>query len=375
VEFDLNPDQKLFRGTTRDFLDKEMPLTRVRELAEAGRGFERDWWRRGAELGWTSMLVRPELGGDTISGSGLLDMCIVAEEMGRLVTPGPLLVCNVVAAALSAAETAAGHISLIEAIMAGEAIATWAVCEPDRNLEPTAPTAQAAPGGDGYLLTGRKDRVESGDQADFFLVTALAPEGVTQLLVPADAPGVTIAAQRSIDLVRRQVQVCFDGVRLDSSSVVGVAGEARAAIERQLQLAVVLQSMETVGVIDRVFEFTVQWAFDRYSFGRPLASYQALKHRFADMKMWLEACQATVSAAAHAVAEDAADAAELTSVAKSYIGPHATDLIQDCVQMHGGIGVTWEHDIHLYLRRATANRAAWGTPNEHRQWLADLLGV
>ena len=125
---------------------------------------------------------------------------------------------------------------------------------------------------------------------------------------------------------------------------------------------------------ERVFEFTMEWAFDRYSFGRPLASYQALKHRFADMKTWLEASQGTAAAAARAVQAKADNANELVSVAKSYIGEHCTDIMQDCVQMHGGIGVTWEHDIHLYLRRATLNRGMYGTPNQHRERICTLLG-
>jgi alkylation response protein AidB-like acyl-CoA dehydrogenase len=157
--------------------------------------------------------------------------------------------------------------------------------------------------------------------------------------------------------------------------VVSPAGTIEAAVDRQIQIAVALQCAETAGAVQRAFEFTVQWAFDRYSFGRPLASYQALKHRFADMKLWLEASLATASAAAHAAAQRAADADELASVAKSYVGQRSTDIIQDCVQMHGGIGVTWEHDIHLYLRRATVNRAMFGSPSEHRRRLADILGV
>ena len=123
-----------------------------------------------------------------------------------------------------------------------------------------------------------------------------------------------------------------------------------------------------------MFEFTVQWAFDRYSFGRPLASYQALKHRFADMRLWLEASFATAAAAARRPRRGP-DAAELASVAKAYIGERATDLIQDCVQLHGGIGVTWEHDLHLYLRRATVDRVLWGPPAEHRRLIADFLNV
>jgi len=375
MDFDLTADQKLFRATTREFLEKEMPLTRVRELAGSGIGFEPDWWKRGSELGWNSMVVDPAAGGDSISGEGLVDACIVAEEMGRLVSPGPLIGANVVAAALSEAVNAADHAEVIAGLMAGEAVASWAVYEPRRGWSPMAPTVQATSRGSGYVLSGVKDRVDCGDQADYFLVTAAGPDGLAQFIVPAAAPGVTVTAEQSLDLVRRYARVDMDGVELPATSVVSPAGTVEAAVNRQIQIAVALQCAETAGAIQRVFEFTVQWAFDRYSFGRPLASYQALKHRFADMKLWLEACQATAGAAAHATARQAEDADEQASVAKSYVGPRATDIIQDCVQMHGGIGVTWEHDIHLYLRRATVNRAMFGTPSEHRRRLADILGV
>ena len=375
MDFDLTADQKLFRATTREFLEKEMPLTRVRELASSGIGFEADWWKRGSELGWNSMIIDPAAGGDSISGEGLVDACIVAEEMGRLVSPGPLLGTNLVAAALSEAANAANHAEVISALMAGEAVASWAVYEPQRGWSPLTPAVQATRDGSGYVLSGVKDRVDCGDQADYFLVPAAGPDGLAQFIVPAAAPGVTVTTGQSLDLVRRYARVDMDDVQLPAGSLVSPAGAAEAAVNRQIQIAVALQCAETAGAVQRVFEFTVQWAFDRYSFGRPLASYQALKHRFADMKLWLEACQATAGAAAHATARRAEDADELASVAKSYVGQRATDIIQDCVQMHGGIGVTWEHDIHLYLRRATVNRAMFGSPSEHRRRLADILGI
>jgi alkylation response protein AidB-like acyl-CoA dehydrogenase len=145
--FDLTADQKLFRATTREFLEKEMPLTRVRELADRGIGFEPDWWQRGSELGWNAMLVDPAAGGDSISGEGLVDACIVAEEMGRLVSPGPLLRANLVAAALSEAANAGDHAEVIAALMAGEAVASWAVYEPRRGWAPLTPAVQATPRG------------------------------------------------------------------------------------------------------------------------------------------------------------------------------------------------------------------------------------
>src|SRR5216683_504977 len=375
MEFNLTPEQLLLRDTTKEFLAKETPLTRVREVAERSVGFDRDWWRRGAELGWTSMLVSPAMGGDSISGYGLIDTAIIAEELGRLVSPGPLVVANVVASTLSEASTAASHADVIEALMSGEAVASWAIYEPGRGWDPAGIALRAAVDGADYVLNGVKDRVESGDQADYLLVTARTDEGLTQLLVPAATPGVTVTPTGSLDLVRRFAQVRFDGVRVPAAAVAGTPGDAGAAVERQLHVAVALQCAEMVGAVERVVEFTVAWAFDRYSFGRPLASYQALKHRFADMRLWLEASRGTASAAARAVQNRGADGAELVSVAKAYVGQRATDIVQDCVQLHGGIGVTWEHDIHLYLRRVTVDRATWGTPAEHRRRLADILNV
>ncbi len=222
MDFDLTADQKLYRTTTRDFLEKQMPLSRVRELGESGTGFERDWWRQGSELGWNSMLTGSF--GDSISGEGLVDTGIVAEEMGRLTAPGPLLGVNVVAAALSEAASADEHAELITALMAGEAVASWAVYEPRHGWAPLAPGVQAARDGSGYVVSGIKDRVEAGDQADWFLVTAAAPDGLVQLLVPAAGPGVTVTPEQSLDVVRRYAGVEMDGVRVPGTSAVSRRG-------------------------------------------------------------------------------------------------------------------------------------------------------
>ncbi|TQS46968.1 acyl-CoA dehydrogenase family protein [Cryptosporangium phraense] len=368
MDFDLTPDQKLFRETTRKFLESEVSLEKVRELSTGPESFDRAWWARGAELGWTALLVPEDQGGGSVSDAGLLDLLIVAEEMGRLVSPGPLLPVNVV---LSALVDAGGHDDSVGSLLAGEAVATWAVYEPGGGWAPSAPGVTATPDGDGWVLSGVKDRVESADQADLFLVTAAAPEGLTQFLVPRDA--VTVEPTTSLDLVRRFGAVRLDDVTVPASAVVGTVGQAGESVARQQQVAGVLQAAETAGAVDRVLEFTIAWAFDRYSFGRPLASYQALKHRFADMKTWTEAIHGIVSDAGSAVQNRADDAAELVAAAGAYVGEKSTAIIQDCVQLHGGIGVTWEHDLHLYLRRATVNRALYGTPSDHRRALADIV--
>ena len=376
MELELTNDQQLFRETTRKFLETSTPLTVVRELAvENPDGFDRDWWRRGAELGWTSMLVPEELGGGSVSGEGVVDLQLIAEEMGRLVSPGPLLPTNIVAAALSAPEAAGQHDDVVAGLLGGDTIATWAVAEPGGSWSPADLQLRAEPGDGGFVLHGEKTAVEAAAQADSFLVAARTGEGLTQFLVPADTPGVSVTPLESLDLVRRFGQVRFDNVAAPSSAVVGVVGGAASDIERQLQFALVIQCAEMVGAIDQVFAFTVEYSFDRYSFGRALASYQALKHRFADMKLWLEASHATSGAAARAVQAGADNAAELVSVAKSYIGDHGPALLQDCVQMHGGIGVTWDHDLHLYLRRVTQDRVLFGAPADHRERIATLIGL
>jgi alkylation response protein AidB-like acyl-CoA dehydrogenase len=198
---------------------------------------------------------------------------------------------------------------------------------------------------------------------------------LTQFLVPTSAPGVSVSAQWSLDLSRSFGEVRLDGVVVGPDAIVGVPGGAATTVERMLQIAVVIQCAELCGGVEKMFARTVEWSFDRYSFGRPLASYQALKHRFADMRTWLEAAHATTQAAAAAVSAEATDAAQLVSVAKAFVGERALWILQDCVQLHGGIGVTWEHDLHLYLRRATSHRALYGTPEYHRRRLADLVSL
>jgi alkylation response protein AidB-like acyl-CoA dehydrogenase len=374
VDLELSDDRSFFQETTRKFLENESPLTTVRALYEDPAGFDRAWWRRGAELGWTGMLVTEEQGGGSLSGEGLVDLVIVAEEFGRLVTPGPLLPTNVVADTISRSGSAQQQADVIPGIVSGDIVATWALSEGGA-WDAASVAMTATPAGDGWTLSGVKTRVEAAVQADQFLVTARAPQGLTQFLVPAGTAGLTVTPQSSIDMVRRFGELTFDGVSVPASAVVGTVGGADADVERQLQVALVLQVAELCGITGRVFEFTVEWAFDRHSFGRPLASYQALKHRFADMKMHLEASMASADACARAVQTGDPEAGKLVSVAKAYVGDNLCEVLQDCVQMFGGIGVTWEHDIHLYLRRATLDRALYGSPDDHRERVAVAVGA
>ena len=362
-----SPEKILFTSTTQAFLQKEAPLRYVRELHAAGTSFDPAWWRRAAELGWTGLLVPEELGGGSVSGSGVTDLAMVAEQLGRTVAPGPLYPVSTVLTGLVDCADRLAHAATIEALMSGETVGSWAVCEPGRGWAPQQPSVTATPTDSGYRIQGTKDRVEAAAQSAVLLVVARCGEDVRQFLVPTDAPGVRITPQQSIDLVKHYARVDFDGVLVEPSATVGGAAETAALIDRQSQIAQVLQCAEVVGILQTVFDLTVQWALDRYTFGRPLASYQALKHGFADMKMWLEACRATTAAAVADVAARSSDAGLSASIAKSYVGEMAGQIVQGCVQMHGGIGVTWEHNLHLYLRRVTLYRAMFGTPEEHNR--------
>lgn len=366
----VNPEQLLFASTTQTFLEKQGSLTHVRGLHASEVSFQREWWQRAAELGWTSLLVPEELGGGSVSGDGVADLALVAEQIGHTVAPGPLHPVSVVLAGL--VEAPEGHEESIEGLISGELIASWAVYEPKRPFTPLTAETTATRTESGYRIDGVKDRVEAGADSDTLLVVATCDGALRQFLVPTDAPGVTVTVQKSVDMVKRYARVEFDGAQVAESAAVGTAEQTAAIIERQRQIALILQCAEIVGILDSVLAMTHQWLSDRHSFGRPLASYQALKHRAADMKLWFEACRGTTAGAVAAVAQRSHDAEKLVSVAKAYVAERAPVMVQDCVQLHGGIGVTWEHDLHLYLRRVALYRAVFGSPEDHHRVVYQL---
>ena len=368
----LEPDQEFFRQTTARFLSELVPVSEIRRLRDEVDGFDREYWRRGAELGWTSLLVHPDHGGGSISGEGLVDLSLVAHEFGVHAAPGPLVPTNVVAATLSE-HLGDHHADVLAGLLAGTSVASWCFGEraPDDRLGRIA--LEIRLDGDDVVINGVKRPVESAAAAEHLLVTGRTGDGLTQVLVPTRTADVTIEPMRTVDLTRRFSVVRFDDVRVPADLLVGAVGGAEDAVERQLHLAVALGCAESVGAMQAAFDMTVEWAFDRHSFGRPLASYQAIKHRFADMKAWLEASHAISDTAIAAVTAGGPDAAEVVSAAKAFIGEYGVELLQDCVQIHGGIGLTFEHDVHLHLRRVTVNRALYGTPAEHRRRIAHRL--
>jgi alkylation response protein AidB-like acyl-CoA dehydrogenase len=368
--FARTADQQLFEDTSRRFLDAECPLPTVRALAGSKAGYEEGFWQRGAELGWTSLLVPEAAGGGSVSGDGVADLAIVAYQFGLHAAPGPLTGSNVVAAAIGRWGVVERWHEPLAALLSGRAVGAWAVGEPLLAGGVLSPTVTAARRPGGYVLDGACTVVEGGLEATHLLVTARDGQGLTNFFVSADTPGLTVMGLHGLDLTRRFAQIGFDGVKAPDEAVLGEPrGGARAA-SWLLDAVNVVQLAEMCGTMTWAFDTTVEWAFNRYSFGRPLASYQELKHRFADMKMWLEASYAIAGEAARAL--DGPDVAGRAAVGagKVFVGRYGPELIQDCVQMHGGIGVTFDHDLHLFLRRVTIDSVLFGSAEQHAMRLA-----
>jgi len=367
-------DQQLFEGVTRRFLETHYPIERVRSLALGDTAFEPSLWREAAQLGWTTLVVPDEAGGGSITGNGLADLLIVAFQFGRHAAPGPLLGTNVVAAALGrwgSAEQVAGP---LKDLVAGDSVAAWAHGSTLGPVGTSGARRIVASASDAtVVLNGHAGNVESATDARYLLVTADEPAGRTQYLVPLDASGVELAPMRGIDLTRRFSAVTLRDVVLPHGARVGEPGAADEHDAHLLDLLAVMALGEIVGAVDRAFAMTLEWTANRYSFGRPLGSYQEIKHRMADLRTQLEAGEAVAARAAFAVGTGASDGTAWASAGMAHIGRFGPEIIQDCIQLHGGIGVTYDHDLHLFLRRATLDANLFGSPGNFARRLGALV--
>lgn len=373
MDLELTNDQELLRDTSARFIRTHHPLAEVRELASSLDGVPSGYLRDGANLGWFAMLVPEALGGGSVSGEGLRDLAIIAEERGRGLQPGPFVPMNVVASALAARGSEAQHEILAE-IVAGEAVATWVAAERAGDWLPGR-AVRAAATGDGFVLCGGADVVQDAALADWFLVTAGGADGLSQFLIPASAPGIAVLPRDGHDVTQRFASVSFDNVVMPATALLGPAGAAADDVERQLQVAIVLSVAEAVGTMDTLFEMARAYAVDRIAFGRPIGSFQAVKHQLADMSLSVEASKAIAAAATRAVQVESFDSGVTASMAKTWVADASIDVAQGCFQVFGGIGFTWEHDSHLFLRRLTMNSLLFGQPDWHRERICALSGV
>jgi alkylation response protein AidB-like acyl-CoA dehydrogenase len=374
VDLDLTADQDLLRDTSERFIESTLPLARVREIVDAQQELDPKYLAGAAELGWFAALAPEDLGGGSVSGLGVLDATIFAELRGRRVQPGAFIDTNVVVAALVADGSEAHRSEVVPALISGEATAAWAVADASGDWSGDG-GVELAVAGDGYRLSGAKAYVPDAHTASWLLVTAGGPDGPTQLLLPSDHPGLTIEPLTSFDLTRTLCEVRFDDALVDAGALVGAPGGAAPTIERQMQLASVLAVAESVGAMDHLFEITNEYCIDRTAFGRPIGSFQAVKHQVADTAMLLEMSKAASVAAAHDVQAEAPRAGQSASIAKAFVAEAGVELAHKCWQNFGGIAYTWEHDFHLYLRRLTADASLYGSAAWHRERICRLEGI
>jgi alkylation response protein AidB-like acyl-CoA dehydrogenase len=371
VDLDLTDDQEMLRDASNRFINEACPLTRVRALGEDHADPGTEYWRQAADLGWFAMLVPDELGGGNVSGNGVVDAAIIAEERGRLLQPGAFVAANAAISGLVVDGTPDQLTTILPAIASGHSTLTWAVTDATGAFPPDA-GVHAVARGDGFALDGTKGLVHDADRSDWMLVTTAGDGGPSQFLVAAGTPGVSIRRLDGLDLSRNFCAVTFDNVQLPGSALVGEHGSADAAVERQLQVACALTVAESIGVMTHDFELALDYAKTRIAFGRPIGSFQAVKHLLADTSLLLEASRAIADAAARATGASDDDAGEVASMAKAFVGDCGIDVAQNCFQVFGGIGYTWEHDQHLFLRRLTADAALYGDPTWHRERICRL---
>ncbi len=370
MQLDLSGSLALLHDTTVRFIETELPLTATRAWHDDPVGFDRAWLRKAAELGWFAMLVPEDDGGGSVSGDGLLDAVIVAESLGRFVQPGPFVPMNVVARAVSRGGSAELRSQYLEAIINGQAVVTWAFADVDGTLDDGAGVAIEAVG-DRLRVSGVRGGVQDAGGADALLVVGQMAGEPTLVLVPRDAPGVSVAALGALDLSRRLADVSLDDVVVPASNRLSGA----ASVDDLLHTAVVLNCAETIGAMDALFAMTVAYAKERVAFGRPIGSFQSLKHVMADQALHLETAKAATDAAAAAVQRGDVGAAAVASMAAACVADIGHDLAQEGLQIHGGIGYTWEHDLHLLMRRIQSNAVLYGSATWHRERLCRLAGL
>jgi alkylation response protein AidB-like acyl-CoA dehydrogenase len=373
MSFILTDEQTMLRDTVRAFLDDKSPVARVREIMESDSGVDEDLWNAMAELGLQAMHIPEEYGG---AGFSLLETGIVLEELGRNVVAVPYLSSVVLGgSAILAAGTEDQKAEILPQLGSGELRLALAITEEGRSWDPADIALEATADGDSFVVHGAKSYVVDGHSAHMFVVSAREGAGVSLFLVPADAPNVTSTRIETMDMTRQQAKVVFDGVRVPVSSRLGDAGTGVAALERVYDVAAAMLAFEQVGGAQRCLEMSVEYAKDRFQFGRAIGSFQAIKHKCADMLVQVESARSAAYHAGWAAAEDPDELAVAAPTAKAYCSDAYFFCAGETIQVHGGIGFTWEHDAHLYFKRAKTSQLLLGDSAEWRSKLAGRIGI
>jgi alkylation response protein AidB-like acyl-CoA dehydrogenase len=376
VNFAFSEEQEQLREAVRKFLEAKSPESEVRRLMETTEGYDPAVWKQMAnELGLQSLHIPEAYGGQ---GFTFVELGIVLEEQGRALLSAPYFSTVVLAAnAILNAGTDEEKGALLPGIASGETIATLAFTEPNGKWDADGITMEASESGDGYTLNGTKMFVLDGHTADLVVVAArtagsTGEDGISFFTVAGDASGLTRTALATMDQTRKQAKLEFANV---SAAKLGEPGAGWAALSKTLDQAAVGLSNEMVGGAQFVLEESVQYAKDRVQFGRPIGSFQAIKHKCADMLLEVESAKSAAYYSAWAAAEDNDELPVVASLAKAYCSDAYFHAAAENIQIHGGIGFTWEHNAHLYFKRAKSSEILLGDATYHRELLAQRIGI
>ncbi len=376
MDFAFSEEQEMLRRAAREFLAKECGSAVVRRLMGSATGYDPALWKKIADLGWTALGIPEEYGGV----GTFLDLVVVLEEAGRALLPGPFFsTMGLAVPVILEAGTEAQKKESLTAISAGSARATLAFTEPSGRWDPSSVALSAKQQGGGWRLDGVKLFVPDAEVADYMVVVGRSrgegESGITLLLVKGRPAGMTVKPLETLDMTRRWSEVRFDGVQLGADAVMGEPDKAWPALKRSLDWATAALCAEMVGGVQKVLETSTEYAKTRHQFGKPIGIYQAVSHKLADMLVLSESGRSATYYAAWAVDADAPDRSLASSMAKAYVSDAYRKVAGDGIQVHGGIGFTWEHDMHLYFKRAKSSEVTLGDATYHRELVAQALDL
>jgi alkylation response protein AidB-like acyl-CoA dehydrogenase len=359
------------RAVARRFVSEHYPSARVRALMETPEGNDPALWSMFAEMGWLGLEIPEEHGG---AGMSFAELAVVIEELGRAVAPSPFLATVVLGAgAVIASGSQEQRSTILPRIASGDLLTTVALTGPSGRCDLDSIDGRASSVADGYRLDGHWGFVPDAHASSMLVVAALADPGVSLFLVDADASGVEITPTPTVDRTRRLCRIDLDGVTVGPDALLGARGGAAAVIGWLLDRAAVALAADALGGAQRALEMTVEYAKERVQFGRPIGSFQAVKHHCADMLVAVETSRVAAETAARDQPSAPGEPSRWAAIAKSHCTDAYARVAGDGVQVHGGIGFTWEHDMHLYLKRAKLDQALFGEPSWHRERLARIV--
>ena len=365
MNFDLTDEQQMLQAAARDFLAARLNSEKLREAADSEDAFNPDLWKEISDLGWPGLLVSADQGGQEL---GTIELAVLFEQLGYALAPGPVFSNTLAALALQTAATDDQRERWLAPLAAGEKRGTIALWDRGAGWTPADVTLEPESANGGFKLNGEKLFVLDAGTADFFIVGA---KGDRRFIVERDAPGVTVTPTPTIDATRKQYAVKLDGVKVDEDAAFG----GDAAMEDARIRSYIAVAAELTGIAQRALEMAVDYAKERKQFNRPIGAYQAVSHRCAQMLLETEGARSASYYAAWTADNEPETAPLAASMAKAYASDAGTRVTGASLQVHGGIGFTWEHDLHLFLKRAQSDAVMFGDSRWHRERVAQLAGI